>query len=56
MDQDLFSTLYTAYMVLAESNLVLFDRINRLEQRINTLPAQTGNSNYYAWQFYSTFQ
>jgi hypothetical protein len=56
MDAEFFSTLYTAYMVLAESNHLLFQRINNLEERLNNIVITGGNSNYYSWQYYSTIQ
>jgi hypothetical protein len=56
MDAELISTLYTAYITLAESNLILFQRINTLEERINNIVITGGNSNYYSWQYYSTIR
>ena len=37
MESEFISTLYTAYMTLAESNHLLFQRINMLEERISTI-------------------
>ena len=61
MDPEYISTLYTTYITLIESNQHLFDRIQALEQRLDNLTVVSqyslgGNSNYYAWQFYSTLQ
>ena len=57
MDAEYFSTLYTAYMALSESNTMLFQRIDAIEQRLNAIvitpQSYTTNSNYYAWQYYA---
>ena len=37
MESEFISTLYTAYMTLSESNHLLFQRINQLEERINSI-------------------
>ena len=50
MDSEFISTLYIAYMTLAESNHLLFQRINMLEERINSIVIvpQTYNVEHYS--------
>ena len=59
MESEYISTLFSISMALADSNIILFNRINDLEDRINSINIrpqvyQGGNVNYYAHQYYST--
>jgi len=59
MESEYISTLFSISMILSETNVVLVNRINTLEERINNINIrpqvyQGGNVNYYAHQYYST--
>jgi len=59
MESDYISTLYNAFIVLTESNTMLFNRITQLEERINSINIQPfvpygGNINFSYTQYCST--
>ena len=60
MEPEFISTLYTVYMTLADSNHLLFERINNLEKRINSINIvehKYGNNlDFYNSKYHSTIR
>lgn len=70
MESEFFSTIHSISTTIRDSNILLIERINRLEDKINlicSIPPYISNKssdviihgenkNYYAYQYYSTIK